>query len=66
MNAIVSLLQRAKAADEWPQGCRVVRELGLERLEGRVAFVDDGWIYWGADDGCVHASRPDALRKLEP
>jgi hypothetical protein len=63
VNAIASLLQRVKAAEDWPPGLRVVRDLGLEPLEGRVAFVEDGWVYWAANDRHVHASRPDALKR---
>lgn len=64
-----SLLQRAKAtefAGGWPAGANVVRELAaVPPLRGRVAFVgEDGWVYWAAEDGCVHASRPDVLRRL--
>ena len=65
MNAIARLLERAKAVDDWPPGLPVVREVGgLEPLHGRVAFVEEGWIYWAAEDGSNHASMPDALRRM--
>ena len=78
--SIAAILQRAKAAAAaisttevdaaWPPGARVglvlPTRLGSQQtgLRGRVAFVEGGWIYWAAEDGHVHASRPDALRRL--
>lgn len=54
------------SAAEWPAGLVVERHVGgVDRLRGRVAFVEAGWIYWAADDGRVHASRADAVRKVE-
>lgn len=29
---------------------------------GRVAFVEDGWVYWVREDGRVVATRPSLLR----
>lgn len=44
---------------------RVERSLaGLEPLAGRVLFLEDGWVYWEGDDGHVHASRQDVLRRV--
>lgn len=31
---------------------------------GRVAFVDDGWVYWVDELGAVRASRPSVLRRI--
>lgn len=75
MSAIAALLERAKAevaeqtatpspVDPWPLGAFVERTI-LDPLQGRVAFVEDGWVYWAAEDGHVHASRPDVLRRIE-
>lgn len=32
--------------------------------QGRVAFVDDGWVYWVDELGAVRASRPSFLRRI--
>lgn len=65
MNAIARLLARASGEADYPPGTRVVRSIDrLDELAGTVAFVDDGWIYWAADDGSAHASRPEILRRL--
>lgn len=75
MNEIARLLQRATArerdgelAEVWPRGRRVRLALSggaaLPHLHGRVAFVEDGWIYWVAEDGREHASKPDVLRRI--
>lgn len=61
MNAIAKLLERATMIDAWPEGMHVER--AFDQLRGRVAFVDEGWIYWAAEDGHVHASRIDVVRK---
>lgn len=66
MRSLKEILRGAAAAElgeVWPKGTSVRRTIG-EPLEGRVAFVDDGWIYWVATDRRFHASRPDTLRRI--
>ena len=66
--SLSALLRRAKsveAADGWQPGTRVGRAIDrLDDLRGRVGFVDAGWIYWVAEDGALHASTPDTLKRL--
>ncbi|MBX3260759.1 MAG: hypothetical protein KF782_13820 [Labilithrix sp.] len=66
MNAIARLLEHAKTVESWPVGTHVERNLpAVDQLRGRVAFVDEGWIYWAAEDGHVHASSLDAVRRIQ-
>jgi len=64
---ISKLLQRAKleleSSASWPLGSHV-RCAALD-LEGRVAFEDNGWVYWADNNGRIHGSRPGMLEKTQ-
>lgn len=63
---LADLLRRAQGKpDPWPAGARVESTICGGPVRGTVGFVDDGWIYWLADNGDVHASRENALRRVD-
>lgn len=62
MNAIASLLARAKAYAAPPiVALRRVRPVDRSSAAGFVFAEDDGWIYWRDDDRVDHCSRADYL-----
>jgi hypothetical protein len=74
-SAIANVLARAKAAElrstvetaddngGWPAGAGVELDIAGVVTRGRVAFVEDGWVYWGDDAGAVHATPAQHLRR---
>lgn len=64
MNAIASILARAKAACapvERITLTRRVRPVDASCAAGAVIDELDGWVFWIGDDGFDHLSRPDYL-----
>ncbi len=65
--SLAALLRRATAAElaeSWPYGAHVARTIYVP-LEGRVVFVDGGFVYWAGEDRHIHASHPSALRRIQ-
>lgn len=66
--SIAAVLRRAQAQIAASDGFRVgcaVRRVYWPRVRGRVAFIEDGWIYWRSEDRHTYASRPAAVERLD-